>query len=188
MGVRIWLGWLSVVLWVSSASMVQAGNNIWTSLRPEGGIVTALAIDSSTPTTLYAGTQYDGVYKSTDGGSTWRAVNTGLTNPYVYALVIDPTTPTTLYTGIQDGGVFKSTDGGSTWRAVNTGLPYFYSYDFDTYNYYPGYALAIDPAHPAPSMPGLHMACSKALMGGGAGMRSIPVCPTLMSTPWPLIL
>src|SRR5206468_3734344 len=94
--------------------------------------VTALAIDPQTPTTLYAGTGGSGVFKSTDGGASWSAVNTGLpySGPsytphysYVPALAIDPQTPATLYAGTSGSGVFKSTDGGASWNAVNTGLP-----------------------------------------------------------------
>ena len=73
-------------------------------------VVSALAIDPATPTTLYAGTS-GGVYKSTDGGGNWSAVNTGLGSAAVSALAVDPVTPTTLYAGTA-GGVFKSTDGG----------------------------------------------------------------------------
>ena len=64
-----------------------------------------------------------GVFKSTNGGGNWSAVNTGLTDTYVHALAIDPVTPTTLYAGTEGGGVFKSTDGGGNWSAVNTGPP-----------------------------------------------------------------
>ena len=54
--------------------------------------VYALAIDPTTPSTLYAGTGSDGVFKSTDGGGSWSAVNTGLpgTAVVVDALAIDP--------------------------------------------------------------------------------------------------
>jgi photosystem II stability/assembly factor-like uncharacterized protein len=76
------------------------------------------------------------VFKSTDGGGHWSAVNTGLTITDVVALAIDPATPTTLYAGTF-GGVFKSTDGGTNWSAVNTGLTNTYVV-----------ALAIDPATP----------------------------------------
>ena len=64
--------------------------------------VTALAIDPTTPSTLYAGTtcRHGGVFKSTDGGDTWNAANTGLPDDTaVSALAIDPTTPSTLYAG-----------------------------------------------------------------------------------------
>ena len=61
------------------------------------------------------------LFKSTNGGAAWSAVNTGLTYTYVFALAIDPATPSTLYAGTVDG-VFKSTNGGTAWSAVNTGL------------------------------------------------------------------
>src|SRR5207245_2391393 len=95
-----------------------------------------LAIDPQTPATLYAGTnRYNGfnggsvLVKSTDGGGSWSAVNTGLPNypyypdhPYypvtgVYPLAIDPHAPTTLYAGTDGGGVYKSTYGGESWSA-----------------------------------------------------------------------
>lgn len=71
--------------------------------------ISALAIDPLTPSTLYAATP-GGVFKSTNGGASWRA--SGLSS--VSSLVIDPLTPTTLYAG--SGGVFKSTDGGANWN------------------------------------------------------------------------
>ena len=43
---------------------VTAGINVWTSNGPEGGSIRSLAIDPVTPTTLYAGTWYGGVFKS----------------------------------------------------------------------------------------------------------------------------
>jgi hypothetical protein len=46
------------------------------------------------------------VFKSTDGGANWSAVNTGLTKTLVFALAIDPVTPTILYAGTYGGGVF----------------------------------------------------------------------------------
>ena len=104
---------------LSMASVVHAGVNTWTSNGPEGGEVFALAIDPVTSTTLYAGTQGGGVFKSTNSGASWSAVNTGLTNTEVRALAIDPTTPTTVYAGTgSSGGVFKSTDAAKTWNAL----------------------------------------------------------------------
>jgi len=73
--------------------------------------VHALALDSQTPTTLYAGT--GGVFKSTDGGTSWSPANTGLPNTSIFTLAIDPTTSTTLYAGMRSG-VFKSVDGGGS--------------------------------------------------------------------------
>ena len=66
--------------------------------------VRTLAIDPTTPTTIYAGSM-DGVFKSTDGGENWNAVNSGLTDTDVRVLVIDPMTPTILYIGTYGGGI-----------------------------------------------------------------------------------
>lgn len=66
-----------------------------------------------------------GVFKSTNGGATWTAVNTGLTNLEVNAIVISPSYPVdqTLFAGTYDSeGLFKSTNGGASWSVANTGL------------------------------------------------------------------
>jgi photosystem II stability/assembly factor-like uncharacterized protein len=111
----------------------------------------SLAIDPATPTTIYAGTFNHGMYKSTNSGRNWNAVNTGMTGGTGYSLVIDPTTPTTLYVGTYTGGIFKSTNGGGNWSAVNTGIANSAVY-----------ALAIDPITPATLYAGTY--------GGGGGV------------------
>jgi hypothetical protein len=70
-----------------------------------------------------------GVYKSTDGGMNWIAINNGLTNPHVMALAISPQTPSLIFAGTSGGGVFNSTDGGTSWSAMNDGLtnPFVYA-------------------------------------------------------------
>jgi len=97
----------------------------------------ALAIDPATPTTLYAGTQCSGVLKSLDGGDSWSAVNTGLTNQYVYSLAIEPTT---LYAGT-NRGAFRSLNGGRSWAAAGLANAQ-------------AWVLAIDPDTPIPFVPG----------------------------------
>jgi disulfide bond formation protein DsbB len=83
---------LLTFLITSQAGSVSAGNNVWTSNGPDGGMVYALAIDPTTPSTLYAGTLGFGVFKSTNGGGNWSAVNAGLTSTgtTVFFLAIDP--------------------------------------------------------------------------------------------------
>jgi uncharacterized repeat protein (TIGR02543 family) len=76
--------------------------------------ITSLVINPFTPATLYAGTGRDGVFRSTDSGDHWTAVNTGLTNTDIYSLAIDPVTPSTLYAGT-GRGVFLSWNSGTTW-------------------------------------------------------------------------
>jgi BNR/Asp-box repeat. len=114
------IGLLALFISLSQPIPVSAGFNTWSSIGPEGGWIYALAINPTTPSTLYAGTD-GGAFKSTDGGATWSAVNTGLSDPDVYALAINPTAPNTLYAGA-NGGVFKSTDGGANWSASLSGV------------------------------------------------------------------
>ena len=115
--------WLLLAIGISFTPPAHAGVSVWTSSGPYGGYVRTLAVDPKTPTTLYAGTSGEGVFKSTDSGSTWSLANTGLTNLFIYALAIDPSTPETLYAGTNHGEVFKSTDAGRTWAVGNNGLP-----------------------------------------------------------------
>ena len=71
---------------------------------PENAGVQTLAIDPTNPSTLYAGTDGGGVFKSTDMGATWVAINNGLIDTNVLALAIDPTDASTLYAGTDTGG------------------------------------------------------------------------------------
>jgi hypothetical protein len=129
---------LAVVGCLASGGLSSAGVNQWTGNGPEGALVSALAIDPATPTTLYVGIFAGGVYKSTDGGATWRFASRGLA-PNVTALAIDPVTPTILYAGqFGSGVVYKSTNGGASWHAANGGLPF--GLDVRT--------LVVDPAMP----------------------------------------
>ena len=110
---------LLALLSTSQASTVSAGPNAWTSIGPEGGSILSLAIDPATPTTLYAGTEGGGVFKSTNGGGNWITVNTGLVGADVRTLAIDPAAPNTLYAGTDGGGgLFKTTNGGGNWSAA----------------------------------------------------------------------
>ena len=67
----------------------------------------------------------DGVYKSIDGGKTWK--NMGLTKTFqIGRIVIHPSNPDIVYVGAlgrlygpnEDRGVFKTTDGGKTWNKI----------------------------------------------------------------------
>jgi photosystem II stability/assembly factor-like uncharacterized protein len=78
-------------------------------------IVYALAIKD---TNIYAGTE-EGVFRSTNNGMDWIAVNDGLTNLDVRALAVNGSD---LFAGTFGGGVFHSTDNGANWTAVNNGL------------------------------------------------------------------
>jgi hypothetical protein len=65
--------------------------------------VTTLAIAPNSPQTLYAGTDGKGVFESTDGGNTWKSVNTGLASTGINALMIDSRFPKDLYASTREG-------------------------------------------------------------------------------------
>lgn len=69
----------------------------------------------------------DGVYKSEDGGKTWK--NMGLKNSeHISEIVIHPSDPNIVYVGAYgplwseggERGVYKTTDGGATWTCVKS--------------------------------------------------------------------
>jgi len=93
--------------------------------------ISALLVDPQDANTLYAGMtefgdyEYGGdlgpptaIFKSTDGGATWRALQTdGTLLPEISMLTIDPLDPQTVYAATARS-VFKSSDGGATWRSM----------------------------------------------------------------------
>ena len=79
------------------------------------GTVYSLAVNGSI---LFAGTD-NGVFLSTDDGTSWTVANSGLASGPVYALTLNGTS---LFAAINGGGVYRSNDSGSTWTAVNNGI------------------------------------------------------------------
>ncbi len=129
---------------------------VWTPIfddQPTGSIG-ALAVAPSDPNVIYVGSGEglqrpdlsvgDGVYKTTDGGRTWRHL--GLREgQQIPAILIDPKDPNRVFVAVlghpygpnPERGIYRSTDGGATWLQVlakdeNTG----------------GMDLAFDPVDP----------------------------------------
>jgi photosystem II stability/assembly factor-like uncharacterized protein len=99
------------------------------------GSVGAIALSDSDPNTIYVGmgesairgntSHGDGVYKSTDGGKTWKRI--GLENSrQISRIRVHPKNPDIVYVAAQghvwgpndQRGVFRSKDGGKTWERV----------------------------------------------------------------------
>jgi len=114
------------------------GRNFW------GSAISALAVDPQDPFTVYvagAGADMYGLFKSTDGGTTWATSDVLSSGPranYVDALTVDPQRPNVVYAGT-NYGVYKSADAGVTWNLLSAGSP----------NCCEVYALAINPADPS---------------------------------------
>jgi hypothetical protein len=131
------------------------GGTSWMKLgqQPKGGGVHGIAIDPQDSSILY-GWNGMGIFKSTDRGASWNALNSGLptrvNNPpqsqgVVNVVVIDPQSPSTLYAVLSGDGIFKSTDGGAGWVTANSGLP---ATSVNGRQNYAVTSLVIDPDHP----------------------------------------
>ncbi|MEI8114356.1 MAG: T9SS type A sorting domain-containing protein [Bacteroidia bacterium] len=73
---------------------------------------------------LYVGTRGYGVYKSTDGGASWTAINNGLEGHFVESILVAPASSgngTILYAGMGDG-IWRSDDEGANWIYVYPGV------------------------------------------------------------------
>jgi len=142
-----------------------------------GGTIGAIAVSESNPDIVYVGTgEYpirgnvshgDGVYKTTDGGKTWRYA--GLAETRQIARVrVHPKNPDVVYVAAlghawapnPHRGIFRSADGGATWKRIlarndSTGA----------------IELVMDPAEPSTLYAGFWQAGRKPwlLVSGGAG-------------------
>ena len=113
----------------------------------DGQQIPALAVDPRDPNRLFAavlGHPYGpneerGIFRSVDGGESWKKVLYKDANTGGDDVVLDPANPNTVYASLWEsrlgpwedgnqyegthGGLFKSTDGGDTWKPLTKGLP-----------------------------------------------------------------
>ena len=126
---------------------VDAGKTWQASGLPKSRHVPRIVIHPTNHNIVYAGvlgniykpTQERGVYKSTDGGKTWKKTLFSNEHSGVVDLIMDPTNPRILYastwrvqrtpyslsSGGEGSALWKSTDSGETWTeiSVNKGFP-----------------------------------------------------------------
>ena len=91
--------------------------------------VTAVAVDPADPDAVWAGTEPSALFRSTDGGDSWREVE-GITDlpsasewsfpprPYTHHvrwIEVDPNDPDRVYVGIEAGALIVTPDAGETW-------------------------------------------------------------------------
>jgi hypothetical protein len=111
----------------------------WTPIGPGnvGGRTRVLLIDPSNASIMYAAGVAGGVWKSTNGGTSWAALNDLMANLAVASLAMDPNNSSVIYAGTGEGyfngdqvrgnGIFKTTNGGASWaQLANTGNSNFF--------------------------------------------------------------
>ncbi len=112
---------------------------------PKIGQVSRIKIHPTNPDIAYVAAQGQifapneerGIYRTTDGGKSWKQVLKVNADVGASDLAMDPTNPRILYAGMwhhgrkpwyiqsggEDGGIYKSSDAGDTWKKLEGGLP-----------------------------------------------------------------
>jgi photosystem II stability/assembly factor-like uncharacterized protein len=65
-----------------------------------------------------------GMFKTSDGGGSWTAINNGLppASWIINTIAVHPGDANVVYIGTYNDGIYRSTNGGSSWEAINNGL------------------------------------------------------------------
>lgn len=80
--------------------------------------VISLAINESC---IFAGTRYHGVFRSDNGGKTWKLTKDGMEDSCITGLVA---AGDTIFAGTRHNGLYRSTDNGASWGSMSAVLPY----------------------------------------------------------------
>lgn len=120
--------------WVSANGILpdsESWNDVW---DPSGNpiprhSILSIAIDPVDDDVLYLGTNVHGLYKTTNGGTSWEKVlpeETMITNgpsdhAHVMGVVVDPTDSQKIYVGDWHSGVYYSENAGISWSYISGG-------------------------------------------------------------------
>ena len=104
---------------------------VWTAQNDgiSGSSIVGVAVDPSATSTVYTLTAASGLYKSTNGGTSWSVANTGISGAknihggafFGNLLTMDPNDPSKLYAAF-GGRVYKTEDGATSWTEINDGI------------------------------------------------------------------
>src|SRR5881296_4780187 len=96
-----------------------------------GRVAALAAVHEGARLTIYVGAASGGVWKSVNGGTTYKPVFDKQPVQSIGAVTIDPTNPKTIWVGTGESwtrnsvslgdGVYKTADGGETWQRMGLG-------------------------------------------------------------------
>lgn len=102
------------------------GGGNWTYLGLAGEAVLSLTLDSEG--NLYAGTKYNGLFKTTDMGQRWDQYQKGIEGIEVFRLKINQQNK--IFVGSENEGIFRSTDEGKSFKQVGLPISHIQNIDF----------------------------------------------------------
>jgi photosystem II stability/assembly factor-like uncharacterized protein len=158
----------------------------WVAIGPGniGGRTRSLVIHPATPNTMWLGSVSGGVWKTTNGGTSWSPNTDFLSNLAVNCMAIDPAHPNTLYAGTGEGfpfndarrgfGIFKTTDGGDHWDQLTSTIPTDEVPFFRWVN-----RLAISPANPQLVLAATQFGLARSQDGGNSWAAVLPILGVL---------
>jgi hypothetical protein len=113
------------------------GTHLWYDGTPhpwEFARVWHLEPSATDPDVVLAGVEDAALFRTTDGGATWRELpglrthesasiwQPGAGGMCLHTIIVDPRDPARLFVAISSAGAFRSDDAGATWRPINRGL------------------------------------------------------------------
>ena len=107
---------LILILVVTNLSFAQ---NFWVQTNgPTNNRINSLA--EKVNAYLYATSDYAGIYRSSNNGNNWQAINSGLLVPHILSIAINENGD--LFAGAFDGGMYRYPNGGTSWEQINNGI------------------------------------------------------------------
>ena len=116
-----------------------------------------IVLDPKDPKRIFVAISAAGVFRTDDGGKSWRPMNRGLHSDYipdknaeagycVHRIDRHPTRPDVLFMQLH-GGVLRSDDGGGQWKEISKGLPSDFGFPIAVHAHEPEtiYVIPIDP-------------------------------------------
>lgn len=105
----------------SDSALFQShnGGTTWSSLPLSNTNSPATVIDQVTPTTIFSGSGFNGIFKSVNNGSSWVESNTGIENAFIFRLAQNQ--DGILYASRRNlnGGIWTSSNYGNSWINIS---------------------------------------------------------------------